>query len=225
MATPDAESSNSDAAARNEASRNGAAHTAPKPTSEDDDIEYQVVINGEQQYSIWPEFRGDPPAGWACVGMKGAKVTCLEHIDQVWTDMRPLSLRRKLAERHDAPAEEREAPLTELDPREDLVGFLQTGVHPVEVSLRPDRTAELFKAALDRGYVHLRFTDTRGGTELGVEVDRERSNLARADWSAATGSIHVQGTLELDLVPVRCVADIDLSTLSGSGSLQRASQA
>jgi MbtH protein len=62
----------------------------------DDQSQYQVVINHEEQYSIWP--LGKPvPAGWSAVGVQGAKAACLEHIETVWTDMRPRSLREQMA--------------------------------------------------------------------------------------------------------------------------------
>jgi MbtH protein len=65
---------------------------------EDDDTRtYQVVINDEEQYSIWLAGR-DLPAGWRAEGTAGSRQECLEHIDKVWTDMRPLSLRRHMAE-------------------------------------------------------------------------------------------------------------------------------
>lgn len=53
---------------------------------------YEVVINDEDQYSIWPAGRA-VPAGWRTVGVQGAKDACLAHIKTVWTDMRPRSLR------------------------------------------------------------------------------------------------------------------------------------
>ena len=56
---------------------------------------YLVVRNAEEQYSIWPEGR-EMPAGWEADGTVGPKDACLEHITQVWTDMRPLSLRRRM---------------------------------------------------------------------------------------------------------------------------------
>jgi len=59
---------------------------------DDDDRRYQVVMNDEEQYSIWPEGQ-QPPAGWASVGVSGQKSECLSHITEVWTDMRPKSLR------------------------------------------------------------------------------------------------------------------------------------
>ena len=59
---------------------------------EDDGRTYTVVINHEEQYSIWPVTKA-LPAGWNEVGKTGSKPECLLYIDEVWTDMRPLSLR------------------------------------------------------------------------------------------------------------------------------------
>jgi MbtH protein len=59
------------------------------------DGEVKVVVNHEEQYSIWPADR-ENPAGWRDVGKSGAKAECLEFIKQVWTDMRPLSLQRRM---------------------------------------------------------------------------------------------------------------------------------
>lgn len=56
---------------------------------------YLVVVNDEEQYSIWPDGKPIPP-GWRSVGVPGSKEECLAHIEQVWTDMRPLSLRRAM---------------------------------------------------------------------------------------------------------------------------------
>jgi MbtH protein len=56
---------------------------------------YQVVINHEEQYSIWPANRENAP-GWRSVGKRGTKEECLRYIKEVWTDMRPLSLRKKM---------------------------------------------------------------------------------------------------------------------------------
>ena len=58
---------------------------------------YKVVINHEEQYSIWPADR-ENPLGWRDVGKSGTKAECLEYIKEVWTDMRPLSLRQKMEE-------------------------------------------------------------------------------------------------------------------------------
>jgi MbtH protein len=64
---------------------------------QEDDTIYKVVVNHEEQYSIWPAHR-DNPLGWNDVGKSGLKADCLEYIKEVWTDMRPLSLRRRMEE-------------------------------------------------------------------------------------------------------------------------------
>ena len=56
---------------------------------------YSVVINHEEQYSIWPAPK-KMPKGWKTVGVKGDLATCTKYIEEVWTDMRPLSLRKRL---------------------------------------------------------------------------------------------------------------------------------
>lgn len=101
----------------------------------------------------------------------------------------------------------------------DLVQRLSTGDHRVEVSIRPERTLTALRQCLDRGYVHIRFTDTRGGTELGVPVDRERSMLV-ADFDSGKGQITIAGELTLDFVKVRCIAAVDLESFSGRGRLE-----
>jgi MbtH protein len=63
-----------------------------------DDRTYLVVMNHEEQYSIWPDGR-EIPLGWKATGPKGTKQDCLAHIETVWTDMRPLSLRLKMDEK------------------------------------------------------------------------------------------------------------------------------
>jgi MbtH protein len=64
---------------------------------EDDGVQYTVVVNHEEQYSIWPTYK-QIPNGWREVGKSGSKPECLSYIDEVWTDMRPLSLRKKMEE-------------------------------------------------------------------------------------------------------------------------------
>jgi MbtH protein len=66
-------------------------------SEEADDRTYIVVLNHEEQYSIWPAG-ADIPAGWRAEGATGTRQQCLDHIDQVWTDMRPLSLRLAMGE-------------------------------------------------------------------------------------------------------------------------------
>lgn len=66
-------------------------------SDEEDDRTYKVVINHEEQYSIWFADR-ELPLGWKAVGKEGTKKECLDYIEEVWTDMRPLSLRKKMEE-------------------------------------------------------------------------------------------------------------------------------
>ena len=56
---------------------------------------FLVVVNDEEQYSIWPDYK-QVPAGWREVGKSGPKQECLDYINETWTDMRPLSLRKAM---------------------------------------------------------------------------------------------------------------------------------
>jgi uncharacterized protein YbdZ (MbtH family) len=185
------------------------------------EIIYRVVINDEEQYSIWPADRDAPP-GWRHDGTTGTKEQCLAHIDQAWTDMRPLSLRRFMedAQRRAAEGIVDDDLADELDePEESLPVRLSRGDHRVEVSLRPEPTAGALREAIERGYVFVRFTDTVGGTELGVRLDRDATDVADADFDQAQGRVTIVGDLTLDFEPVRCTAQIDLATMTGTGRL------
>lgn len=85
------------------------------------------------------------------------------------------------------------------------------GADPTAEELR-DRTGEM-------GYVLVRFTETRGGTELGFPLDRDATDVSGADFDNGTGTVHVEGNLILNDDPVRCIANIDLATLRGTGRL------
>jgi MbtH protein len=67
------------------------------PPEDRNEMVYRVVMNHEEQYSIWFVDRELPP-GWSEVGKSGSKDECLAHIEEVWTDMRPLSLRKRMDE-------------------------------------------------------------------------------------------------------------------------------
>lgn len=64
---------------------------------EDENAIYKVVVNHEEQYSIWPDYKAIPN-GWRAAGKTGLKPECLAYIKEIWTDMRPLSLRKQMAE-------------------------------------------------------------------------------------------------------------------------------
>ncbi len=82
-----------------------------------------------------------------------------------------------------------------------------------------DGNAQGFKEAIDRGFVHVKFIGTKGGTELGVRLDKQHTDLSAADFAAGTGSVTVGGELTLNYENVRCHAVIDLATLKGEGWL------
>lgn len=190
---------------------------------DDNEAIYRVVLNHEEQYSIWPADRENAP-GWRDEGTQGTKADCLEHIKNVWTDMRPLSLRRRMEElARNPPPDEPDTDWDDDTP--PLVERLSTGTHPVEIVIRPERSIAALKECLGRDYVHVKFTGTRGGTELGVRIDRAASRVPDAVLDAGVGSVRLEGTLTLDDVPVRCIAEIDLASMSGEGHLAKANAA
>jgi len=195
---------------------------------EEDTTTYNAVVNHEEQYSIWPVDR-DIPLGWKAVGKSGQKPEVLAWIKEVWTDMRPLSLQKKMAEQERERAERVAKGLPEYpppkpgpppDPRDNLVQWLAEGNHPVVASLRPEKTVPALKERIDRGYVHIKFTDTRGGTELGVRLDADSCDLSQADFDGESGKVHLEGGLTLNYVKVKCIADVDLPNLEGKGHLE-----
>jgi uncharacterized protein YbdZ (MbtH family) len=176
-------------------------------------------VNDEEQYSIWPANREDA-RGWRAAGKTGTREECLAYIREVWTDMRPLSLRKQMAEAgarpFETPPPRQEPPPVQED---DLVERLSVGKHPVVATRLAESTASALKERIDVGYVHVKFTETSGGTELGVRLDPKAVDLSRADFENQRGSAHLEGSLKLDYVQLRFVADIDLGTLAGTGRL------
>ena len=79
-----------------------AAPAASGSEGREDATRYKVVVNHEEQYSIWPEAR-ENALGWRDAGKSGTKEECLAYIKEVWTDMRPLSLRKKTQEAQAQP--------------------------------------------------------------------------------------------------------------------------
>lgn len=97
----------------------------------------------------------------------------------------------------------------------DLVKRLSSGSHLV--SAERYKSGGEFKEAINRGFVLIKFTETRGGTELGVRLDRERNAV---DLTNPSGMVQLVGTLELDYHRVECVVEIDVDTRKGVGSLR-----
>jgi uncharacterized protein YbdZ (MbtH family) len=189
-----------------------------------DEEQYRVVVNAERQYSIWPVYK-ENPLGWEDEGMKGSKTSCLEHIDKVWTDMRPLSLQKFMAQ--NAPKgtpkkiEIPKAPEDGKDyfhapqPANDLVKRLMKE-QPVELIRYKD--ADKLKKAAENGYVLVKFTGTQGGTELGANVKNDDPKCqVTFNEQEKTATIH--GRLKLDFTPVHLIATINLDTFQGQGHL------
>src|SRR3954464_2324131 len=130
-----------------------------EPTKEDTTL-YNVVVNHEEQHSIWPTHK-ETPAGWRNAGKSGNKAECLAYVKEVWTDLRPLSVRQKMDEfaRNPAP----EPPPAPVTATTSLVDRLSEGEHRVEAGFGSDRSLQFTKEAIDRGYVHITFTGTNGG--------------------------------------------------------------
>jgi len=99
----------------------------------------------------------------------------------------------------------------------ELIQHLSVGNHPVVFSR--GASTEVLKQSIDRGFVLVKFTDTQGGTELGMKLD-DQTQLGEADFNQAKGIAHLSGSLVLNYVKVRCLVDIDLATLRGQGHLE-----
>jgi hypothetical protein len=99
----------------------------------------------------------------------------------------------------------------------ELVERLTKGPHPI-VAERSTSPKEL-REQIDRGFVLLKFPNTRGGTELGSRLDMEQTRLDGADFESGAGSVRLVGNLTLNYDKVQLVADIDLASLKGTGYL------
>ncbi|MBS0628775.1 MAG: MbtH family protein [Verrucomicrobia bacterium] len=180
-------------------------------------IDHLVVINDEEQYSIWPSFK-NIPAGWKREGFEGSKEACLEHISKVWTDMRPLSLRSRMESRKnelEKLIKEIQTQPAESPPKSSTVDFLLGGDRPFHV--HPSQTTpQEFNRALEIGSIHLVFTGTKGETCLRIDFPKKDSINAHPP-----GSCLIEGMLELDFVPLCCSANIDLSSMKGFGRFKK----
>lgn len=101
-----------------------------------------------------------------------------------------------------------------------LVKQLSEGKHPVVFEPRTEEYSELKERLIEMKFVFVKFMDTIGETELGINVDDSLTNLDNADYEHGTGYIHVVGTCELNYHKVRCIADIDLKTKKGTACLE-----
>jgi hypothetical protein len=102
----------------------------------------------------------------------------------------------------------------------ELVRKLSQGDQKIEVSIRPDRTPKALLGCIRKGYVHLKFPETQGGTDLYIPLDIAETRLNDANFETGTGSIELIGKLALDYEDVKCRAVIDLATMNGYGRLE-----
>ena len=99
---------------------------------------------------------------------------------------------------------------------DELVKLLSEKDHSV-VANNPEKSIKALKERLELNYLHILFKET--DTELGVTLDKENCDLSNADFEAESGSIHIEGVLTLNYERVKCVADIDIKTMEGTGKL------
>lgn len=182
---------------------------------EEDRREYRVVVNDEEQYSIWFADR-DVPAGWRDCGVTGPKSHCLEHIRNVWTDMRPRSLREEMLRWEREPPEPLPPLARKQGEKDELVARLEED-QPITIALRPEATRSVFEQQLERGFVLVRFDRT--GTEIGVRLDAAATQAAIARLGAGA-AIEVVGRLVLNYNRVRFVGLIEAGTFRGHGRVE-----
>lgn len=170
-----------------------------------EDQDWNVVVNDEEQYSIWPCERELPP-GWREAGFRGLRTACLEWIEREWTDMRPRSLRERMA------ADAAKPPETPQEPARPAGPSLVDRLCAQEQSAYLELYGGTLAIRLEQGLVHVCLPDTRGGTTLGVSLVNHQ----------VTGeSIQFLGTLSLDFVTLRCHGQFDLSSNKGQMDFNR----
>ena len=97
-----------------------------------------------------------------------------------------------------------------------LVAKLSTGKHFVIFEPRTEELSEI-KERLNQGFVFIKFTETRGGAEVGINIDTQLTHLEEANFETGKGTLQIAGTCELNFQKVRCITDIDLATRQGVG--------
>ena len=103
---------------------------------------------------------------------------------------------------------------------DDLVARLSTGKHRVLFETQSKEMLEIKKRLLDLKYVFLKFTDTNGGTELGIHIDETLTSIKNSDFENGLGEIHIVGICSLNYQRIRCTADVNLATKEGIGYVE-----
>ena len=102
---------------------------------------------------------------------------------------------------------------------DDLVERL-LNKQPIDFESRTDSMEEVKERLIEMKFVFVTFTETSGGTELGINVDLDLTDIENADFDKGTGTIRVAGICTLNYQKVRCIAEVDLSTKKGAGYLE-----
>jgi uncharacterized protein YbdZ (MbtH family) len=180
----------------------------------EDDRAYAVVVNDEEQYSIWPSER-DLPIGWAAAGFIGPKSECLAHIEEVWIDMRPRGARIGA----------REVAMASSAVGADFGGTLPERLagrrYDVTIALGGDRTKEALLRRMQTGWLHVAFLLPQGQTEVRVRLtDDDAPRTAAAAFAQGYPLIRIVGVVTLDGVPLMCRIDVDGATLTAVAQLE-----
>lgn len=102
---------------------------------------------------------------------------------------------------------------------DDLVERLSKK-QPIDFESRTETLDEIKERLTEMKFVFITFTETKGGTELGINVDPSLTKIENADFNKGEGVISVVGTCTLNYQKVRCIAEVDLSTKKGTGYLE-----
>ena len=102
---------------------------------------------------------------------------------------------------------------------DSLVARLSKGKHKIVFEQRTKGIEEV-KERLENGFIFVTFTQTAGGTELGINLDKKSIDLNCADFIEGKGKVHLEGTCTLNYHKARCIADVDLETREGQGYLK-----
>jgi MbtH protein len=104
---------------------------------EEDTREYQVLVNSEEQYSLWLAGQAIPN-GWRQVGPKGQKQVCLDYVKDVWTDMRPLSVRKAMEKYQAEQAAKKAAEAAESEPGAEAAESAESSPPPSQSTASGD---------------------------------------------------------------------------------------
>lgn len=174
------------------------------------DDQYNVVVNAEEQYSIWPKYQ-KIPNGWHSIDFVGSKNECLDYIGVIWKDIRPLSLRKRLSQnlRYDEAGVNSEKIKYETQ-HTSLVDLLLSKQH--DIVLPVESKDKLFEE-VNSGYLNVIVLDTKGRTELNITIAKnscpvEGSLTAQKDLSLC-------GNIELDYQKLKFDINLDLVHLKG----------